>query len=81
MGKINTYRKPKIYDTIHLPIKRILSCGVFLEEKHMKVLVSTMNNTSDNISMKENDIVEVILTDIRYEKDSFQCLAKLKELL
>ncbi len=63
---------PKIYDTITLPIKKKLSCGLFLEEEHFKILVSQVDS-----DYQENESIAVTLTDIRFEKDAFHCLAKI----
>lgn len=64
---------PKIYDHIMIPVKKILPYGIYLEEKNLKILVST---TSSEKKIELNDLISVALTDIRYEKDSFHCLAK-----
>lgn len=63
---------PQIYDTITLPIKKKLSCGLFLEEEHFKILVSQVDS-----DYQENKLIPVTLTDIRFEKDAFHCLAKI----
>lgn len=67
---------PKIYDEIKIPIKKILSCGIFLEEPNIKILVSDYDKTK---ILKEGDNILIVLTDIRFEKDSFHCLANIHE--
>ena len=66
---------PKIYDHVTIPVKKILPYGIYLEEKNLKILVSTTTSSERKIEL--HDVISVVLTDIRYEKDSFHCLAKL----
>ena len=65
---------PKIYDRIKIPIKKILPCGIFLEQPNIKVLISDYDK-SKNYNLGDN--IEIVLTDIRFEKDSFHCLASI----
>ena len=69
--KISSYM-PKNYDVLSIPIKKILPCGIFCEKQNIKVLISDAVNTEK----KEKDEIEIILEDIRFDKDSFLCLAK-----
>lgn len=68
---------PKIYDHIQVPIKKILPCGsIFLELQNLKILISNSFSNQFQKQYQINQVENVILTDIRFEKDSFHCLAK-----
>lgn len=66
---------PKKDDIIEIRIKKILPCGIFLEEEHLKVLVSM--DTMIDSQLKINDMIQIRLKDIRYEKDAFHSLGEL----
>lgn len=68
--KVNSY-KPQVFDILEMKISKIISCGYFLEDLLIKCLVSEISTKK-----QVGDTISIILTDIRFEKNAFHCLAK-----
>ena len=65
---------PQIYDKIEMSIKKILPYGIYLEiNPFIKCLVSLENTKNFSIG----DKIHVILSDIRFDFDSYHCIGKL----
>lgn len=82
---------PKKDDKIKLEITKILNYGIFLECSSFRVLIPSLPSTfslekdhdyyykkKDGI-IKVGDEIEFIITDVRFEKAGFHCLAKILE--
>lgn len=64
---------PQIYDKIEMKIKKILPYGIYLEiDPFVKCLISTEDVQNFTI----DDKINVILSDIRFDSDSFHCIGK-----
>ena len=68
--KVNSY-VPQVFDILEMKISKIISCGYFLEDLLIKCLVSEISTKK-----QVGDTISIVLTDIRFEKYAFHCLAK-----
>lgn len=68
--KVNSY-VPQVFDILEMKISKIISCGYFLEDLLIKCLVSEISTKK-----QVGDTISIVLTDIRFEKNAFHCLAK-----
>jgi DNA-directed RNA polymerase subunit E'/Rpb7 len=88
---VRTYY-PKKDDIITVEIYKILSYGIYIQKESFRVLIPTLPPSykiykedgnlvykSDHKTIKTNDTICIQLTDIRYEKQGFHCLAVLCE--
>ena len=83
--------KPKIGKIIDCNITMIFNHGIFCEKSNLKLLIPISNLSSyhfDNkkknfskpgIILKKDDMIQVIITNIRYSKHNFNCIGILKE--
>lgn len=88
--KVETYF-PKKEDKIELEITKILNYGIFLECSSFRVLIPSVPSSyelkkDDELYYKNKDKIikigskiEFIITDVRFEKAGFHCLAKIVE--
>ena len=82
---------PQKEDKIKLEISKILNYGIFLERSSFRVLIPSLPSSykleKDNElyykyedkKIRMGDTIEFIITDVRFEKAGFHCLAKLIE--
>lgn len=87
---IETYY-PKKEDIIKLKINKILNFGIFLECDSFRVLIPTVPSSyqlekekdfyykTERGNINIGDEIEFIITDVRFEKGGFHCLAKIVE--
>lgn len=88
--KVETYF-PKKEDKIELEITKILNYGIFLECFSFRVLIPSVPSSyelkrDNELYYKNKDKIikigskiEFIITDVRFEKAGFHCLAKIVE--
>lgn len=82
---------PKKEDIIKLEITKILSYGIFLERSSFRVLIPSVPSSyklekdidffykTNKGDIKIGDEIEFVITDVRFEKAGFHCLAKIIE--
>ena len=87
---IETYY-PKKEDIIKLKINKILNFGIFLECDSFRVLIPVVPSSyqlekekdfyykTERGNINIGDEIEFIITDVRFEKGGFHCLAKIVE--
>lgn len=84
---------PKIGDKIKIKVDLIFSHGIFANFNSLKVLIpihhcgnysliqdfaeSYLKNKGTNQTIKKNDIIEIEITNIRFEKENYSCLGKI----
>ena len=87
---VETYY-PKKEDKIKLEISKILNFGIFLECDSFRVLIPSVPSfyklerekelyyKTENGTINIGDKIEFLITDVRFEKAGFHCLAKIVE--
>ena len=76
--KVSIYY-PRKDDIIIIPIYKILNYGIYIQKDSFRVLIpnSTKENAIDYKNYKVGQDIKIKLTDIRFEKQGFHCLANI----
>lgn len=83
---------PKVGDVISYPIKKIFNYGIYFVDAELRILIplSTLPEnfhlqkqdqdyylSNESKTIRSNDVVELEIVDVRFEKNGFSCIAKL----
>lgn len=76
--KVSIYY-PKKDDIIIVPIYKILTYGIYIQKDSFRVLIpnSSKENSFDYKNLKVGQDIKIQLTEIRFEKQGFHCLANI----
>ena len=76
--KVSIYY-PKKDDIIVIPIYKILNYGIYIQKDSFRVLIpnSSKDNAIDYKNFKVGQHIKIQLTEIRFEKQGFHCLANI----
>lgn len=83
---------PMTDDIIQMKISKILTCGIFLQESCFRVLLPVLpmeyeiskeqslffEHKVTGERLQENDTIELKITSVRFEKNSFHCLGNFR---
>lgn len=86
--------KPEVGLKLQAKVNYVVPQGIFAcAEGRLKILIpfsqltayaftsGEFKHLTDDLSIKMNDIIPIEITAIRYEKNNFDCIAKLNELI
>jgi DNA-directed RNA polymerase subunit E'/Rpb7 len=76
--KVSIYY-PKKDDIITIPIYKILNYGIYIQKDSFRVLIpnSSKENAIDYKNFQVGQNITIQLTEIRFEKQGFHCLANI----
>ena len=79
--------KPEINKKFSCVVEMIFRHGIFAQINNLKVLVPASiledfefnkdSFTKKNLSIKKGDTIDIIITEIKYEKQNYSCIGKL----